>query len=276
MKKIAITIITFISIVYSASNKPYITKLTLSLPKKEINRDTTIEAKVTATYSNNTTKEINKNIEWVVSKKDALKIKNLKLTALKDYPTTITVEARVKNSLNKIVISNKESLKIYWEVNGHRLPPEPDPKVNNATLLGVDINKNGVRDDVERWIYETYKDKHPIYIDIAMQEARADRLILLKQPKTKKEAMEIKNEVDKPVYCQLYYKLFAKYYNESILVKEDITDEYFRRKIYFNTKERMAVYERYDILLSGDSYALPSDKEMKAACDFDTSKYDKE
>ncbi|HFD14302.1 MAG TPA: hypothetical protein ENJ34_03265, partial [Epsilonproteobacteria bacterium] len=58
-------------------------------------------------------------------------------------------------------------------INGHVLPPEPDPKVNNATLLGVDVNHNGVRDDVERWIYETYKDKHPIYIDIAMQAARA-------------------------------------------------------------------------------------------------------
>jgi len=48
MKKIAI-IITFISIAHSADNKPYITKLTLSLPKKEINKDSTIEAKVTAT-----------------------------------------------------------------------------------------------------------------------------------------------------------------------------------------------------------------------------------
>jgi len=149
-------------------NHPYITKLTLSLPKNEINRDSTIEAKVVATYSNNTTKDISKNIEWVVSKKDAIKAQNTKLTAIKDYPKPITVEAKVKNSLNKIVTSNKESLKIYWEVNGHRLPPEPDPKVNNATLLGVDSNNNGVRDDVERWIYEEYKDLHPVNAAIAV------------------------------------------------------------------------------------------------------------
>jgi len=36
-----------------------------------------------------------------------------------------------------------------WEINGYRLPPEPDPKVNNATLLGVDVNNNGVRDDAD-------------------------------------------------------------------------------------------------------------------------------
>ena len=47
---------------------------------------------------------------------------------------------------------------IYSEtINDYELPPEPDPKINNATLLGIDSNNNGVRDDVERWIYKTYK-----------------------------------------------------------------------------------------------------------------------
>jgi len=125
MKKIAITVITFISIVYSANNNPYITKLTLSLPQKEINKDSTIEAKVLATYSNNTTKELNKNIEWIVSTKDVLKIKNSKLTAIKDYPKPISIEAKVKNSKDKIITSNKESLRIV-----HREQPNFQTIVN--------------------------------------------------------------------------------------------------------------------------------------------------
>jgi len=33
---------------------------------------------------------------------------------------------------------------IYSEtINGHTVPPEPDTKVNNATLLGIDSNNNG-------------------------------------------------------------------------------------------------------------------------------------
>lgn len=36
-----------------------------------------------------------------------------------------------------------------WVVDGHVLPPEPDPVLNNATLLGIDVNNNGVRDDVQ-------------------------------------------------------------------------------------------------------------------------------
>lgn len=41
-------------------------------------------------------------------------------------------------------------------INGIVVPPEPNPKVNNATLAGIDLNKNGVRDDVERMIARMY------------------------------------------------------------------------------------------------------------------------
>lgn len=37
-------------------------------------------------------------------------------------------------------------------INGITVPPEPAPSINNATLAGVDSNKNGVRDDVERML----------------------------------------------------------------------------------------------------------------------------
>ena len=37
-------------------------------------------------------------------------------------------------------------------INGITVPPEPAPAINNATLAGVDVNNNGVRDDVERGV----------------------------------------------------------------------------------------------------------------------------
>ena len=36
------------------------------------------------------------------------------------------------------------------------LPPEPDKKINDATLAGVDSNNNGVRDDMERLIAQKF------------------------------------------------------------------------------------------------------------------------
>ncbi len=55
-------------------------------------------------------------------------------------------------------------------IDGVRLPPEPTPEENNATLVGIDSNDNGVRDDVERAIFTTYPTK--IRQQILMQTAR--------------------------------------------------------------------------------------------------------
>lgn len=42
------------------------------------------------------------------------------------------------------------------DVDGSNLPPEPDPKKNNATVAGIDANENGIRDDVELAIFKQY------------------------------------------------------------------------------------------------------------------------
>ena len=107
-------------------------------------------------------------------------------------------------------------------INGHVLPPEPDPVKNNATLLGIDVNHNGVRDDVERWIYKTYKDKHPIHIDIAMQAARASRKILEKPLMNNSQAKEIHKIRIAPMACEAYYMIYAKYFNKPLLVTKRI------------------------------------------------------
>lgn len=39
---------------------------------------------------------------------------------------------------------------------------DPDPTLNNATLLGIDTDKNGVRDDIQVWIIQNFKDSPEI------------------------------------------------------------------------------------------------------------------
>ena len=34
------------------------------------------------------------------------------------------------------------------------LPSEPDPILNATTIHGIDVNKNGVRDDIEIYLYK--------------------------------------------------------------------------------------------------------------------------
>lgn len=37
-------------------------------------------------------------------------------------------------------------------INGHVVPPEPDEKLNNSTIEGIDSDSNGIRDDIDREI----------------------------------------------------------------------------------------------------------------------------
>ncbi len=61
-------------------------------------------------------------------------------------------------------VARIHAYKLTWsDINGD-LPPEPDATANNATLVGVDSNSNGIRDDVERAIYLKYKDNKRVAI----------------------------------------------------------------------------------------------------------------
>ena len=75
------------------------------------------------------------------------------------------------NDKTKVDVARIHATKLAWsDING-TLPPEPDPAENNATLAGVDSNRNGIRDDVERAIYAKYKNNKRVAI-AALQYAK--------------------------------------------------------------------------------------------------------
>ena len=47
--------------------------------------------------------------------------------------------------------------------------PMPDPVKNNATLLGIDSDNDGIRDDVQRWINENLSNK-PVDLKLAFKQ----------------------------------------------------------------------------------------------------------
>ncbi len=146
-------------------------------------------------------------------------------------------------------------------INGYTLPPEPDPKINNATLLGVDSNNNGIRDDVERFIIKKYKDHHKAVTEIGFQIARAYQKILA-NPLDWEENHKL---LDWATDCNFYYKDHSKYFNEPTLIKHYIIDDTFKN-LQLNTKSRVKAYLLYDRQLSGGVYRLAKSKEMKEHC----------
>ena len=142
-------------------------------------------------------------------------------------------------------------------LNGYKLPPEPDEALNNSTLLGIDSNENGVRDDVERWIIIKYsKDsKYPkTKIAIALQYAKASQYIIVNDPihAYKNKSYEI---FDYAMDCEGYWiNTITKDMTSSSYIKfsldNEIYDDEFKSKM-FNTLERTKAYWRFNGSLSG-------------------------
>jgi hypothetical protein len=110
-------------------------------------------------------------------------------------------------------------------------------------------------------------------VDIAMQAGRASKKIL-EIPLNNNEQAKIVHQLEvDAIACEAYYKIYAKYFNEPLLVTEEISVGYFE-KIYFNTLERDKVYSKYAEMLSGDTYSTPKIGEGKNLCDFNTIKYE--
>ena len=140
-------------------------------------------------------------------------------------------------------------------INGYVLPPEPDPVVNNSTLLGIDFNNNGVRDDVERKVIETYKE--PIKIELMMSRAKVSQEILANPVGL---AIEHSKKMSRILSCQMYLK------RQNIKIQDASKSI---NNLTYTTKQRVRAYLDHNLALSGGVYgSSPADWNAQA-CDFD-------
>ena len=124
-------------------------------------------------------------------------------------------------------------------------------KEDVAALLGVDANNNGVRDDVEKKIYEKYE--KPLHQALLMERAKFYQLTLEKPLDKAKETQKL---ASKNISCKLYLKDIDK----------DIGSDGWRenreyiKNLVLNNPQRVRKYLDYNRALSGGSYgSSPSD-----------------
>ncbi|WP_457744487.1 Ig-like domain-containing protein, partial [Sulfurimonas sp.] len=156
-------------------NKPKIISIMLNKSNIQLNEDNTTTISVNAKYDDNTTVDVTDKVEWILSNPNIIKINKNVITSMAEGTTSL--QAKLNTQKTKVIL-----LTVYKEINGYKLPPEPDETLNNSTLLGIDVNNNGVRDDVERWIFlemKIYNGYEKIEQTIAMQEAKAYQLTLI-------------------------------------------------------------------------------------------------
>ena len=233
-------------------NTIIIKNLSLETIQTELKQNSQAALIIQAAYSDDTIKYITKNIQWIIQNNSIVTINNTTLETLKEGTTTI--QAKIDNTT-----SNKLKITVYKDINGYKLPPEPNKEENDKTLLGIDTNNNIVRDDVERWIYEAYD--NPVEIGLFMQSARRLQL----QIEDPSKAHETVKYTDNSLACEYYLentnKEFKKKYEYQIASKE-------LKKIQFNTIQRHMAYQRYNAEFHGEVFK-GSIKASKEKCEFD-------
>jgi len=251
---------------FTVEDSPKIVSMLLSETAIELNEGNTSTLSVTVNYDDNTTQEITNEVEWVIGDSSIVSIANGTVKALKEGKTTL--QAKYNN-----IVSSSIAINVYKEINGYRLPPEPDRTVNDSTLLGVDSNGNGVRDDVERYIVTRYAQdpKYPkTKTAIALQYAWASQKIL------ENPTMESSTIEDDVLACQSYwFHKKLKHIEDQIMALDDNREaeswELMKQIIkfedenkifanpklkdkFYNTKERIEQYFKFNATLSGNIF----------------------
>ena len=143
-------------------------------------------------------------------------------------------------------------------INGHQLPPEPDKQLNNSTLLGIDTNDNGIRDDIERKIIIDYV--KPIEIELMLSYVKVHQEMLNNPVNS---AVYSQKKMQKVRNCKMYLK------HQDIRIKNMID---FTENNMYNTKERVKAYLDFNQALSGGVYGSGPADWNALACDFDIEK----
>jgi len=137
------------------------------------------------------------------------------------------------------------------------LPPDPG-EAGKETLLGIDSDLNGVRDDVQRYIVLTYPDQ-PNLQKALFQVARSYTGAF--EPNlTRDEAYEISQVGSQATYCLMYFDWRAAGERLIALNAEML-----------NTAARSKQYLLYDALLGGMIFSSPNVEieEYFQFCEFD-------
>jgi len=190
----------------------------------------------------------------------------INITKIAQYESDNTLVAEIKKghgeSFNngtgqiKVTYGNKSvflNIKVFETIEGHMLPDDPGDEADK-TLLGIDKNNNGVRDDVEIWIYKNMPTYHHPKIErvIAMQKAKAYQMAL-KDPNNGSDM--VFDSINKASYCWAHYSTVKDLPIDGAMKKfnTELKDR------TFNTKERIQTYFDYDYTLKGRVLVLPKE-----------------
>jgi len=139
--------------------------------------------------------------------------------------------------------------------SGLALPPDPG-KAGKETLLGIDADKDGVRDDIQRYIYFTYPDDKKLRLALTYYAKEFQGV--LKDANDREACYNHAIKMDRHVECLFYLKG-----EEAVDICNALRAE------ILNTRERSMAYIMYSDNLGGRIIMSTPQKEWKNSCSFD-------
>jgi hypothetical protein len=138
-----------------------------------------------------------------------------------------------------------------------QLPPDPGPD-GDATLEGIDSNNNGIRDDIERWIYLTYPESEKLRRALIQEYYPLQNMIIHGHQQDRDAVYNDMDALMRSGECLFYV------YQKS---PHNITAEL--KALIVNTDERFNGYMESSRLLGGGSFRGRHPSERKTSCTFD-------
>lgn len=139
----------------------------------------------------------------------------------------------------KIISDAKKFKKSHNEkriIDGELEPPFPSKKENNRTLLGLDVNKNGIRDDIDIWINYVGRDSnHRMALrQLAREEVKR---MLAGASKNTEAYNQIAKDIWDGLLCTSYFELKGYDDNQA--------PSFLMSNLVYNTDLREKAYERF-------------------------------
>ncbi|SDU66649.1 hypothetical protein [Desulfobacula phenolica] len=137
------------------------------------------------------------------------------------------------------------------------LPADPG-NAGKETLLGIDSDNDGVRDDIQRYIYVTYPNEEKVRLSLTQIAKNYQEL--LPDSGDPEKAYENVKKLNRSRSCLYYIK-------NGIRGAKDIADALFAKIL--NTEERSLAYLEFSNNLAGKTLSLTPIKDRKSCCLFD-------
>jgi len=160
-----------------------------------------------------------------------------------------------KETVSSNAVENKKTVT-------YTLPSSPNTKNNAKTIIGIDSNENGIRDDVEIWIYT--KHEHPIERAIFVQIAEAYQKVLVNHSDLK----VIVDKEYKSIECETYWSLEAKDLGEAFYISSSRNLTHEIAEVILNTQDRMIAFDDYTLAQEEYENEVRNSFNLKSQCDF--------